>query len=51
MQWLGVIIDYGILGLLGLMSFVSVAIAAERALFYRNIRIESFSDKRQLEIE
>ncbi|MBF0606555.1 MAG: TonB-system energizer ExbB [Magnetococcales bacterium] len=51
MQWLGVAIDYGVIGFLVVMSVVSVAIAAERALFYRHVRPESFSDKRELEIE
>ncbi|MBF0342645.1 MAG: TonB-system energizer ExbB [Nitrospirae bacterium] len=51
MQWLGIAIDYGIQGLLAVMSVVSVAIAIERFLFYRKIRIEAFADKQELELE
>lgn len=45
------IINYGILGLLAFMSIVAVAVAVERYLTYRNIRLEDFRDKRELELE
>jgi len=51
MEWLRASIDYGIIGLLLLMSIVAVAIAVERHLCYRSVRLEDFSDKRALELE
>lgn len=51
MEWLKVAIDYGIIGSLILMSITTVAIAIERYLVYRVIRIAQFSNKRALELE
>ncbi len=50
MEWLKEGVDYGIIGLLMIMSFVAVAIAIERFLIYRNIRTEEFNDKKSLEL-
>jgi len=50
MDWLKIAIDYGIIGLLLVMSFVAVAIAVERFLAYRKIKLEEFSDRRELEL-
>ena len=43
-------IDYGVLGLLIVMSIVAIGIALERWLFYRQVRIEMFDNKRALEL-
>lgn len=51
MEQLDSIINYGVLGLLLLMSLMAVAIAVERYLTYRQIRIEDFADKKELELE
>lgn len=51
MEQLDSIINYGVLGLLLLMSLMAVAIAVERYLTYRRIRIEDFADKKELELE
>jgi biopolymer transport protein ExbB len=51
MEYLSTLVDYGILGLLVLMSMAALAIAIERWLSYRSINIEIFSDKRALEFE
>ncbi|MEW6006910.1 MAG: TonB-system energizer ExbB [bacterium] len=51
MDWLKILIDYGIIGLLLFLSIVSVAIAIERFLVLRNIKIDQFPEKKQLEIE
>jgi biopolymer transport protein ExbB len=51
MNWLKLAIDFGIIGLLSALSVVAVAIAIERYLRYRRIRIEDFNDKKSLEIE
>ncbi len=45
------IINFGILGLLLLMSIVAVAITVERYLTLRRIRIENYADKGALEID
>lgn len=51
MDWLKYSIDYGIIGLLIMMSFVAIAISIERFLFFKRVQIEKYSDKRQLELE
>ncbi len=51
MEWLKEAVDYGIIGLLMIMSFTAVGIAVERFLFYKNIREEEFSDKKSLELK
>ncbi|HOG91218.1 MAG TPA: TonB-system energizer ExbB [Syntrophales bacterium] len=51
MEWLSVVIDYGIIGLLVFLSFIAMGIAMERFYFFRNINIEAFPDKTTLEME
>jgi len=51
MEYLRDVIDYGVIGLLVLMSVIAVAIAVERHLTYRKIRIEDFGDSKLLELE
>jgi len=51
MEWLKVIVDYGVIGGLVVMSIIAVAIAVERHLVYKNIKLEEFSDKKELELE
>jgi len=43
-------IDYGVVGLLIVMSIVAIGIALERWLFYRQVRIEMYDNKRALEL-
>ena len=45
------IVDYGIIGLLGLMSFISVWIYIERLFFYNGIDIKQYAHKETLEID
>lgn len=51
MEWLKLTIDYGIIGFLTLLSVIAIAIAIERHLVYKNIRIDGFTDKKTLELE
>lgn len=51
MDWLKLLIDYGIIGLLGAMSVIAVGIAIERRRFYKDIDLTRFTDKRELEFE
>ncbi|MGB9716367.1 MAG: TonB-system energizer ExbB [Thermodesulfovibrionales bacterium] len=51
MEWLKALVDYGIIGLLIVMSIVAVSIAIERCLVFKKIRVEDFDDKKSLEIE
>ena len=44
-------VDYGIIGLLVLMSFLSVWFYLERLFFYKNINISTYTSKEQLEID
>ena len=50
MDWLHTIIDYGVLGLLLTLSVIALALALERFLVYRAVRIETFADRRELEL-
>jgi biopolymer transport protein ExbB len=51
MEWLKAAVDYGIIGLLIVMSIIAVSIAVERMLVYRRINLADFEDKKALEIE
>ncbi len=51
MEWLQGTIDYGIIGLLLLMSVIAVSIAIERRLFYKSIQLADYSDRKTLELE
>jgi biopolymer transport protein ExbB len=48
---LKIAIDYGIMGLLTVMSIISLAVAMERFFIYRRLDINDFKDKKSLEIE
>ena len=51
MEWLGYFIDYGIIGLLVVMSIVSFAIFIERYFFMKKINLDEYSsNKKSLEI-
>jgi len=50
MDWLKTLVDYGIIGLLILLSIVSIAVAVERHLLMNKIRIEDFPDRKALEL-
>ncbi|MFT7004147.1 MAG: biopolymer transport protein ExbB [Sulfurimonas sp.] len=45
------IIDYGVIGLLCLMSFMTFWFWVERILFYRGVDVSSFDTKEELEIQ
>jgi biopolymer transport protein ExbB len=45
------IIDYGILGLLLLLSIMAVAVAVERIVYYRKVKITDFSDIKTMELK
>src|SRR4030042_5660420 len=51
MDWLQGIVDYGIIGLLVLMSVISMGIAIERFLVYRRVKVKDFSDPKSLELK
>jgi len=50
MEWLKYLIDYGIIGLLVLMSIIAVAIGIERYLLFKKIKTAEFVDRRSLEL-
>lgn len=50
MDWLSAAIDYGIIGLLLLLSVAVVAVALERMAFYRSIKVENFDSIKSLEL-
>ncbi|MDQ5988327.1 MAG: Tol-Pal system protein TolQ [Syntrophus sp. SKADARSKE-3] len=51
MRYLSLIVDYGVIGFLVLISIIALSIAIERYLTYRSIKIEQYQDKRALEFE
>jgi biopolymer transport protein ExbB len=51
MEWLKIGVDYGIIVLLIFMSIMAVGIAMERFIFYRKIKLETFLEKKTLELE
>jgi biopolymer transport protein ExbB len=50
-SWLSGTIDYGIIGLLLVLSIVVVAVSLERYVFYRELSISAFQDIKSLELE
>jgi biopolymer transport protein ExbB len=51
METIKLLIEYGIIGILILMSIVAISIAIERFLLYRNLRLSDFKDRKSLELE
>ncbi|GFE60674.1 TonB-system energizer ExbB [Geobacter sp. AOG2] len=50
MDWLKVAIDYGVIGLLIILSVAAVGIAIERGLYFKRVCIGDFTCKRELEL-
>ena len=51
MEWLKYAVDYGIIGLLLVLSICSIAMAIERFYVYRHIRLDQYRDKNSLEVD
>jgi biopolymer transport protein ExbB len=49
-EWLSVAVDWGVLGLLVLLSVIVVAIGLERFFFYRSVNPKSFTSGKALEL-
>ncbi|WP_288547005.1 TonB-system energizer ExbB [uncultured Helicobacter sp.] len=45
------IVDYSILGFLGFLSIIVIAIGIERTWFYTTVRVDDYHDKRLLELD
>ncbi|HSR73897.1 MAG TPA: TonB-system energizer ExbB [Sulfurovum sp.] len=45
------IVDYGVIGLLFFLSFITFAYGIERVLFYRGIKVTDYSNKTALELD
>ncbi|MCF6205465.1 MAG: TonB-system energizer ExbB [Sulfurovum sp.] len=45
------IVDYGIIGFLLFLSFITFAFAIERVLFYRSVKLEEYTHEKQLELD
>jgi len=45
------IVDYGVIGLLFFLSFITFAYAIERVLFYRAVGLEYYKHKQALELD
>ncbi|WP_206598051.1 TonB-system energizer ExbB [Sulfurovum riftiae] len=45
------IIDYGIIGLLLFLSFITFAFAIERLLFYRSIKVTEYRNRTAMELD
>ncbi|MDR1889551.1 MAG: MotA/TolQ/ExbB proton channel family protein [Zoogloeaceae bacterium] len=50
MNWLAALVDYGVLGLLGFLNVVVVAIAIERWSFYHRLDAAKVGDIKRLEL-
>jgi biopolymer transport protein ExbB len=47
MEWLSFFIDYGIIGLLGVMSVISLTIFIERCFFLKRLNLDDYSGNRK----
>jgi biopolymer transport protein ExbB len=45
------VVDYGVIGLLIFLSFITFAYAIERVLFFRSVKLSDYSHKLALEID
>ncbi|WP_038000252.1 TonB-system energizer ExbB [Sulfurovum sp. AR] len=45
------IVDYGIIGFLFFLSFITFAFAIERVLFYRGLKVTDYKNKTALELD
>ena len=45
------VLDYGIIGILTLMSIVSLWLFVERLMFYKSVKIEAYENKELFELE
>ena len=50
-ELLSQIVDYGVLGLLAFMSFLTLFFWIERLLFYRKVKVSNYNTLEELEIE
>ncbi len=50
-ELLSQIVDYGVLGLLAFMSFLTLFFWIERLLFYRQVKVTKYNTLEELEIE
>ena len=50
-HWLKEIVDWGVLGVLGLMGFIALWAYFERLLFYRRIDLGRYRHREELEID
>ncbi|WP_234697101.1 TonB-system energizer ExbB [Nitrosophilus alvini] len=51
MENLKELVDYGIIGMLFLMSFFAVGFAIERYMFYKKVDLKKYREKNELEID
>ena len=51
MDWLHYAVDFVVIGFLILMSIVAVAVAIERRLYFRRVRLDAYADRRELELD
>ena len=45
------IVDYGIIGLLAFLSFLTFALAIERMLFFRGVELDDYGHEKELELD
>ena len=50
MEWLSFAVDYGVIGILVVLSVIALAVAVERYLVFKKVRVEAFGDKKTLEL-
>jgi len=50
MEWMKTAIEYGIIGLLVVLSVIAVGIALERRIYFKKVLIEDFKNRRELEL-
>lgn len=51
MEWLHYAVDYGIIGLLVVMSIMALSIGIERYLFFKKVNIADYQDRKSLELQ
>jgi len=50
MEFLKISVDYGVIGILGIMNVISLWLFVERLFFFKKLNVNSFANKKLLEI-
>ncbi|QWK13798.1 MAG: TonB-system energizer ExbB [Aquificota bacterium] len=51
MDWIKTSVDYGVIGILAFLSFLSVGVAIERYMYLKKVDLKAYKSKQEIEID